>query len=46
MADRAHADIIPPSAWHFGDPDPAGTRYFRRALVRVPDGTPPGPVAQ
>ena len=38
----ALADIVPPSAWQFGDSDPIGTPYFRRALVRVPDGAPPG----
>lgn len=37
----ALADVIPPSAWQFGDADPAGTPYFRRALVRAPSGPPP-----
>lgn len=32
----ALADVIPPSEWQFGDTDPVGTPYFRRALVRAP----------
>jgi len=29
------ADVIPPSSWQFGTTDPAGTPYYRRALIRT-----------
>ena len=42
----ALADIIPITEWQFGATDPAGTPYFRRALIRVPqppaEPAPPG----
>jgi hypothetical protein len=38
----ALADVIPISSWEFGDKDPTGTPYFRRALIRVP-AAPPAP---
>jgi hypothetical protein len=37
----ALADVIPPSAWQFGATDPAGTPYYRRALIRIRRGDPP-----
>jgi hypothetical protein len=29
------SEVVPPSSWQFGATDPAGTPYYRRALVRV-----------
>ncbi len=39
----ALADIIPPSLWEFGPPDPTGLPLYRLAHIRVPKAGPPSP---